>query len=206
MGCEPSIKAIIFDFGNVICKLDNGLFLQGISNYTEKSTAELNSLIYVQSDLPRQYETGLIGSHYFFESIVALCKLSITKEEFIKAYTNIFTPIPTTFELIKQLKPLYKLALLSNTSEWDFLYGIKTCGIFDRFDVVTLSYQVTAMKPHRKIFLDALAKLKLKPQECLYIDDIEEYVTASCHIGIHGVLYLSHERLVADLKRMGVLI
>lgn len=190
----------------MICKLDNGLFLQAISRHTGKSAEQLNELIYVRSDLPQRYETGLIASHYFYESIAALCELSITEDEFIKAYTNIFTPIPTTFESIKRLKPLYKLALLSNTSEWDFLYGIKTCGIFDLFDAVTLSYQVKAMKPKREIFLDVLAKLKLEPQECIYIDDIEEYVTAACKMGIHGVHYISHERLVDDLKWMGVLI
>ena len=36
------IKAIVFDFGNVICKFDNGIFTKNISKYTNKSIEEIN--------------------------------------------------------------------------------------------------------------------------------------------------------------------
>lgn len=198
------IKAVIFDFGNVICGLDNQVFLRRISHYTKKSIEELDEIIYGESGLPRQYETGLISSQQFFERIAALCALSITKDEFVKAYTDIFTAIPATFDLVKRLKPGYRLGLLSNTSEWDFEYGIRPIGIFDLFDAVTLSYEVKAMKPERKIFLDVLAKLKLEPRQCVYIDDIAEYVAAAQRLGIHSFQYKSDKRLVEDLKNLEI--
>ena len=114
------IKAIIFDFGNVICSFDNSLFISKISKHTNKSIKELNNLIYHKSNLPNLYETGEISSNEFFERITKLCELKISKDIFIEAYTNIFSPIKSTFKLIKDLKDNYKLALLSNVSEWDF--------------------------------------------------------------------------------------
>ena len=198
------IKAVIFDFGNVICKLDNNIFLRRISNYTDKPVPELAGLIYDKSNLPRLYETGLISSDSFFEGVVELCALRIKKEEFIRAYSDIFTPIPATFDLIRQLKTGYRLALLSNTSEWDFEYGIKPIEIFGLFDTVTLSYETKAMKPERKIYMDALSKLKLEPQECVYIDDIGEYAAAAREIGIHSFRYTSPEQLAVDLGSMGI--
>ena len=198
------IKAVIFDFGNVICKLDNNIFLRRISGYTEKPVPELAGLIYGKSDLPRLYEIGLINSDVFFSGIVELCALRIKKEEFIRAYTDIFTPIPATFDLVRQLKAGYKLALLSNTSEWDFEEGIKPIEIYDLFDTVTLSYEVKAMKPGRKIYMDALSKLKLAPRECVYIDDIAEYAAAAREIGIHSFRYISPEQLAADLEGLGI--
>ena len=198
------IKAVIFDFGNVICKLDNSIFLRRISGYTEKPVPELAGLIYGKSDLPRLYETGLINSDSFFAGMVELCALRIKKEEFIRAYTDIFTPMPATFDLVRQLKTGYKLALLSNTSEWDFEYGIKPIEIFDLFDTVTLSYEVKAMKPDRKIYTDALNKLKLAPRECVYIDDIDEYAAAAREIGIHSFRYISPKKLAADLGGLGI--
>jgi len=188
----------------VICTFDNNLFLEKISKYTDKSVPELTELIYIYSDLPGKYETGLISSDKFFNEIVKKCDLSIPKPEFIEAYTNIFTPIPETFDLIKDLKKNYKLALLSNTNEWDFEYGIKPsmAEIFNLFDTLTLSFEVKAMKPKREIFLDSLSKLDLKPKQCVYIDDIRRYVEAADEIGMHGVHYTSHDGLIGSLKEL----
>jgi len=198
------IKAIIFDFGNVICTLDNDIFLQKISNYSQKTVHELKEIIYVESDLPRLYETGLIGSDHFFERVVECCALDMEKRDFITAYTDIFTPIPGTFELVRKLTSSYKLAILSNTSEWDFEYGIRPIEIFALFAAVTLSFEVKAMKPDRKIFFDCLRKLRLEPQECVYIDDMTEYADAAREIGIHSFRYTGHEKLLNDLESLGI--
>jgi len=197
------IKAIIFDYGNVISALDNNLFLKEISGHSEKTLSELRELIYVKSEHPRQYETGLISSDEFFIQIKQLCGLSISKTDFIKAFTGIFTPIQSTLELIERLKPDYRLGLLSNTNEWDFKYEIEEIKVFDLFDTVTVSYKVKAMKPDNKIYLDALNKLRLQPEECIYIDDIKEYSDAASAIGIRGVHYTDHESLINSLTGLG---
>jgi len=198
------IKATIFDFGNVICNFDNNIFIERISKYTEKSKQELHEIIFNSSELMKKYETGLISSEEFFNEAVERCSLSITKQEFIKAFTDIFTPIPTTFELIKKLKKRYKIALLSNTNEWDFEYGIKTTEIFPLFDAVTLSFEVKSKKPEEKIYRDVLNKLKLKPEECVFIDDIQEFVESANKIGMRGIHYTSYEKLIESLKNLKV--
>ena len=204
---RKSLKAVIFDFGNVICKFDNNIFLKKISRFSDKSVQELSELIYSSPDnLPRKYETGLITSDEFFNAVKEKCNLSISKEDFIEAYTKIFTPIPETFDLIKKLKSKgYKLALLSNTSEWDFEYGIKPIEVFNLFDAVSLSFEVKAMKPRKDIFYDSLEKLNLKPEECVYIDDIKEYVDVANEIGIKGIHYTSPSQLKASLIELKIL-
>jgi putative hydrolase of the HAD superfamily len=193
------IKAIIFDYGNVISALDNNLFLMTIAGCSEKTLSELHELIYVKSGLPVQYETGLITSDEFFTRIKKLCGLSISKTDFIKAFTGIFTPIQSTLELIERLKPDYRLGLLSNTNEWDYKYEIEGIKVFDLFDTVSVSYKVKVMKPDKAIYLDALNKLRLEPEECIYIDDIKEYSDAASAIGIRGVHYTDHESLINSL-------
>jgi len=198
------IKAIIFDFGNVIYHFDNNIFLENISSFTDKTASELNDLIYNSTDLPGQYETGLVSSDKFFNEITRRCNLSVSKSEFINAYTDIFIPIRTTINLIRRLKSDYKIALLSNTNKWDFEHIIRTCEVYNLFDAVSLSFKVRAMKPDNKIFLDSISKLRLKPEECVYIDDIERYVTAARQIGINGIQYVSHENLISSLKKLSI--
>lgn len=198
------IKAIIFDFGNVIYKFDNNIFLHKISKYTNKSFSELNKVIYQKSNLCKRYETGLITSDQFFRKIIKCSNLKISRSEFIKTYTNIFTPIPTTIKLIKKLKNNYKISLLSDTSYWDYYYGIKSTNIFKFFDTVSLSFRIKKMKPSKKIFLDVLKKLKLRPKECVYIDDIKKYTLAAQIIGFNTIHYTSHYKLINSLKKLNI--
>lgn len=53
------IKAIIFDFGNVICYFTNEILIDRISKLSGKTKDEVFDLIYKKSDLPKKYETGL---------------------------------------------------------------------------------------------------------------------------------------------------
>lgn len=198
------IKAVVFDFGNVIYKFDNTLFLDRISHYTNLSVKELEKRIYDDSDLPEKFETGLISSDEFFKRVIKKCSLSISKPAFIRAYTNIFTPIPSTINLIKKLGENFKLGLLSNTSELDYRYGIKKIDIFPLFDAVSISFEVQAMKPSPKIFEDMVVKLQVKPRECLYIDDIASYVEAATKVGLNGIHFTSHNKLIQELQKYNI--
>jgi len=47
--------------------------------------------------------------------------------------------------------------------------------VFPLFDTVTLSFVVGENETGRNIYMDALGKLNVHPEECIYIDDIREY-------------------------------
>lgn len=199
------IKAIIFDFGNVICKFTNEILVERISHLTGKTKEEIFDLIYKKSDLPKKVETGLVSSQEFFEELSKLCGLNVTYEELKRIYSeDKFTPIEGMGELIERLRGKYKIGLLSNTGEWDFDYILKVAPIVKTFDSITTSFEVKAMKPNSNIFLDALNKLKLKPEECIYTDDILDYVEAAKEMGINAVQFNGIEKFKSDLKNFGV--
>ena len=189
------ISAVIFDFGNVICRFDNRIILQRISDRTGKSIAELQEIVHASIHLVVDYEQGLTTSHEFFRQISDLVGLNISEDEFVRLYTDKFSPIPETFELIRSLKGRYKLGLLSNTSEWDFEHGIRTTPVFPLFDAVTLSFRVHALKPAAEIYHDMLDKLKEKGEHCVYIDDLQENVLAARSIGMNAIHYQQGQNL-----------
>jgi glucose-1-phosphatase len=198
------IRAIIFDFGNVICSFDIRLFQRNLLPYTDLSLDALLQLREPVTELAVRYETGLMSSDEFFDEFVRLGRLSITQEQFIEAYTTIFTPIEGTFELVRRLKGRYILGMLSNTNEWHFVHSIRPVAIFPLFDAVTLSYEVKAMKPARLIYDDMVKKLGVAASECIYIDDLKENVDAASRLGMYGVHYTSHEALVSELRELVV--
>jgi putative hydrolase of the HAD superfamily len=198
------IKAVIFDFGNVICSFDNRTFIRKISEYSPYTEEKLFSLIYEMGSIVELYETGDIGSSEFYERMKGFCKLDMEMEDFKGAFTSIFTPIPETIDLIKRLKERYKLALLSNTNEWDHEHAIKEVEIYPLFDAVTTSYEVGVKKPDERIYINCLEKLGLEPEKCIYIDDIKAYADKASELGMEGHQYLDHEGLMEILIAQGV--
>ena len=197
------IKAVVFDFGNVICAFDNDIFLRKLLPHTDMSFEDLKEGIF-DSDLHRRYESGLVSSGEFRREVVRKGRLSISREAFFEAFNGIFTPIPSTSGLIRSLKGKYRLGLLSNTNEWHYEHYIKKVEIFPLFDSVTLSFDVKEMKPSEGIYRDALAKLRAVPEESVYIDDIEAYAEGARRVGMKGVRYVSHESLLESLRALGV--
>jgi len=199
------IKAIIFDYGNVISSVDNALFFREISKASGKREKDIRA--WTDSSLVHicEYETGLITPDEFFDRAVRRGGLALGKDEFIRMFTGRFTPIVETRDLMRKLKAGYRLGLLSNTNAWDFECEIERCDVFSLFDTVTVSFKVGAMKPDKRIYLDALNKLELSPHECVYIDDIKEYADAANDVGMNAIHYTSHDDMVEALRNLNCL-
>jgi glucose-1-phosphatase len=198
------IRAIVFDFGNVICRFDNRIILDRFAKHTGRPADELERIIYRESDITTLYESGTITSEDFFERLSSLIGLEMPREEFVQAYTDKFTPIPETFSLVRTLAGRYRLGLLSNTSAWDFERGIVRTEIFHHFSAASLSYAVRSLKPDRAIYDDMLSQLAANPGEVIYIDDIAAYVDAARALGMQGIHFLSSAQLIDSLKRFGI--
>ena len=195
------IKEIIFDFGNVICSFTNDIFIKRVSDLTGKTKDEVFELIYKKSDVTKRAESGAITSQEFYEKLSDICGLKMSYEELKEIYSkDKFTPIEGMKELIESLKTKYKIGLLSNTSEWDYDYILKTAPIVKSFDTITTSFGAGAMKPNPIIFEDALKKSQLKPEECLYTDDIADYVEVAKNMGIKAVQFTTTEKFRIDLE------
>jgi HAD superfamily hydrolase (TIGR01509 family) len=202
---DKRFEAVIFDFGNVICSFSVDSFINGLSQKAGKSKEQLMRVMPGINKLAVEYETGLVTSDEFFVRLCSLAGITISRDDFVHAYTDIFFPIDGTYALIRELKPLYKLGLLSNTNEWHYLHSIRPVEVYALFDVVTLSYEVKAMKPARAIYADMLQKLDLPAERCVYIDDLHENIVAAAKLGLHAIHFTGSERLRSELQSLGVL-
>jgi putative hydrolase of the HAD superfamily len=198
----PVIRGVIFDFGNVIAAFDVGKFLRRLEGWSGTGAETLRERIY-GSGLHSLYERGEISSGDFYREICRISGASVPEEEFAQGFTDIFTPLESTQRLIRDLRGRYRLGLLSNTNEWHFERHIRNVPVYPLFDAVTLSYEVRALKPSPEIYRDALRKLSLAPEACVFIDDIQEYADGASAVGIRGIRYEGHDallRALADLR------
>lgn len=203
LNANVMIEAIIFDFGNVICTFDRNRFLQHLVPYGKKTIRELEEAMYSEDDFD-QFEKGHLTGKEWYLLVTQKGELTLPYDYFVAAYVDIFTPIEKTHELIKKLKPNYKLALLSNTNEIHYEQYIQKTDIFPLFDAVTVSHKVHALKPDEEIFRDCLEKVSVNPTKCIYIDDIAEYVAAGSALWLHAHHYQTHEKLMRFLQEWGI--
>jgi epoxide hydrolase-like predicted phosphatase len=201
---RPAIKGVIFDFGRVLCEFDIQRFVAVAAEHSSLGADEFAARVPQTMPVAHAYEAGDLSSDQFFAEVSRIAALNMRREEFKEAYSDIFTPIESTWEVVRRLKGKYRLGLLSNTNEWHYERGIKTVPVFPLFESVTLSYVVHAMKPDPRIYRAALASMRLEPEACIYIDDLEENVTAARALGMRAFRYVSHDQLLDDLISAGI--
>lgn len=194
------IKTIIFDLGNVIVEVDRtNLFKELTANSNE--TIEYIKKAYGNSSTRRLFERGELQPKEFYNKITNELNLNMPFNKFKKIYCDIFTLNENVEKIIKKLKRNFKLVLLSNTDVWHFEYIKNKYKIIDTFDDYVLSYEVGCRKPNPLIFLKALKKAKASPFNCLYFDDILEFVYAARLLGINAFRYKNFKKLKNDLAR-----
>jgi putative hydrolase of the HAD superfamily len=97
--------------------------------------------------------------------------------------------IAQNLALVRELRPPYKLGILSNAdlSLRDRLEG--ELALHHLFDDIVCSAEVGMAKPEADIFTLAARRLGLSPEECVFVDDLDTNVEAARQVGMQGVLF-----------------
>lgn len=98
--------------------------------------------------------------------------------------------------LIRSLHARYKTGLISNAlPDARAMFASKLDG--DLFDILVFSGEEGVKKPDPEIFRRALARLAVRPEESIFVDDMPENVAAAQALGMHGIRFTSGD----DLRR-----
>lgn len=189
-----AIKAIVFDFGNVIINIDFRLTFQAFAKFSNKTEDEIIRR-FEKSQLIRRYEMGLFSDDEFFEIVRQEIGYPIDNKEIIEAWNALLLDIPAErMELIQRLKRKYPVYLLSNTNALHIAecnkllkknWGIES--VHHNFTKAYLSYEIGLWKPDEAIYHYVIDDLKLQPNEILFLDDLEANVKAAANVGIQTI-------------------
>jgi putative hydrolase of the HAD superfamily len=207
-----SIRALIFDYGNVLDHVDDPqpwLDKRAAAAAQFNMTAdEFFGLLY-NTDPWQECKRGRITYKEFWNRI--LSPLGITdpaaQDEFAaKLYEGRDWINPDMAALIRELKPHYRLAVLSNTFDPEMEYLIaETHGLKDIFDVVISSAKVGLAKPEPEIYEVTLEQLNVAAAEALFIDDMPRNTNAAEALGIPSIVFESPSQLRRELEQRGIL-
>jgi putative hydrolase of the HAD superfamily len=95
---------------------------------------------------------------------------------------------PEVAKFIKLNKNKYKFAILS-ASNSDLRPWLKDEDILDYFSLIQITSEVNLTKTDPNFYIKALEAINLKPNETLFIDDIQSYLDVASKLGIKTKLY-----------------
>ena len=198
------VRAVIFDIGRVLIRIDVGRAMKGLASGTSLSPQEFWSAI-EQDPRWKDWQEGRISARNWYLHVKQRFGGPATFEEFTEAWNLVLDPEPVfSNELFQKLSKSYRLGLLSNTDPIHVPHMESRYDFFSYFRVRIYSCAIGAAKPNPLIYREALRACRVRAEEAVYIDDISAYVEAARRLGMIGVQFQSSEQLVLALRDLGL--
>lgn len=200
------IKAIVFDYGNVLVEWNpRYVYQRFFPDDPEAMERFLHEVDFMEWNA--QQDKG----RPFADGVAALSKEFPQHAHLIQAYhdhwkDSIGEAYWGTVDIMKQLKQAgYALYGLSNWSAETFPHILEQYDFFHMFDDMVISGEVGHVKPHPEIFHILLEKIGRPAQECLFIDDSLPNIQQAHTIGFATIQFESPEQLVKALQTLNIL-
>jgi HAD superfamily hydrolase (TIGR01509 family) len=182
------IRNIIFDLGNVLISFIPSEYLKNKNYPPNIRNTIINDIFH--SEEWKKLDNGDITVSEAIDTISV--KSALKREEIALIFNlraEIMFPLDDNVRLLPELKKMgFRLYYLSNFP-LDTFEEIKSGYYFFKyFDGGIISSEVKLSKPDIRIYKFLIDQFGLIPEECLYIDDMEENVRASEIAGMSGLL------------------
>ena len=200
---SPNLRAIIFDIGRVLIRVDVARAMTGLAEGVSLSPQEVWSAL--EKD-PRwkDWQEGRMSAQDWHLHVSRRLGSKLGFEQFVEIWNRALDPKPIHGQaFLEKLGKKYRLAVLSNTDPLHVAHIEKSYGFLSLFPTRIYSCRLGASKPDAVIYKEALQACKVKAREAVYVDDVPAYAEAASQLGMRGIVFQSPEQLQSDLKALG---
>lgn len=201
------IKNVLFDLGGVVMDIER---MNCVAAFKRLGMADPEAFLgdYAQKGPFMLIEEGRISPDEFRAEIRRLLPEPVDDSRIDNAFEEFLVGIPRhRLEAIRKLRARYHTYVLSNTNP--IMWNGKIAGEFaqeggvidDYFDGVVTSFEAKCMKPAAGIFLYAINKLGIIPEETLFLDDSAANIEAAASLGFRTALVASGTDMTLILDR-----
>jgi len=207
---DSPIEVLLYDLGNVILPFNHFQIAEKLSRFSQRKKFQdppkmFSYLFDFEKGAVNGYEVGKVSSLEFFQSLREFLQLSLSFEEFISIWNEIFIEDQEVSQIILSQKGRWKLGLLSNTNPLHFDYVLAKFSIIRVFDRWILSHEAGFKKPAVEIFQKAIHWASVEPRKILFIDDMKKHVEVAASLGMQGIHFISAGQLREELSlKLGV--
>jgi len=199
------IKVILMDLGGVYFTNGKKEAIKKASKKFSLSPKKMNDAISQKSYYGGLWRKGRISEKEFAKG--ASKKLKITTEtmqDIIKIWHNSYKPHKGMRKIVRKLRENYKVVILSGNTKERVKYVDRKFKFEEEFDRVLYSFTLKLNKPKPSVFKAAVKKLRVKPENCLVVDDNKQFISAVRKLNANAILFSNPKQLIRDLKKSGV--
>jgi 2-haloacid dehalogenase len=201
---SQKIEMVVFDLGGVLFDWNPRNLFKKIFKSEEKMEHFLTHIC--NHDWNIQQDRGRL----FSEAIKERIEKFPEHENEIRAYWDrwpetLCGAMAPTVELLEDLKQAgNRLSALSNWSAETFPLIREDYDFLKNFEYILISGKEKLIKPDPAIYKLLLKRVKLKPQQCVFIDDVLVNIQGAQAVGIHGIQFHSATQVRQELENLDI--
>lgn len=195
-----TIRAVVFDIGGV-------LEITPDTGWQDKWEKRLYLTLHeIDEQLTRMGKNGALGTCSEEEWVQGLREVThmdqAQTEEFMADLWHWYlgTLNAELAAFFSGLRPGYQTAILSNSFVGAREKEQERYRFHEMTDQIIYSHEVGLAKPDKRIYALTCDRLKVQPEEVIFLDDAQPYVTAAVEYGIHGILFKENAQAIADIQ------
>lgn len=187
------MKNIVFDLGGVVVDWNPRRVLEEYPGDKELPRSLFERGFFQESWT--EFDRGVISQEKMVEEMSSFSNRPLDEcLGFVEYIKYSLVDIPKTVDLIKELSEKgYNLYCLSNMS-FEYYEYLKGREVFTYFDGQIISALEKVIKPDPEIYKRLTMHYGVKPEESLFIDDLEHNIQAAGELGFHTVLFADREK------------
>ncbi len=196
------IKAVIFDYGNVLSRTldrqpradwDNQLGLEP----GDVQQAVHNDTSWVEA------QCGRLSVEAYWIDVGR--RLGLTPRATAQLRADFYCGDHRNDELVEHIEQMrsagLQTAVLSNFS-LELRMFLAQQALVEHFDQIAISAEIGVMKPSAKAYQAVLAMLDLPAAACVFVDDLPANIHAAQALGMHGIVFRDNPSCIAELNRL----
>ena len=196
------IKNIVFDIGNVLVAFAWQDYFKGLGIVGDKFDRVVKAT--VKSEEWNEVDRGAWSEDKILAAFIN--NDPTVEEEIRKVFINIHDMLIqyeyTKGWIIDLQRKGYKVYCLSNMSHRAVLDCADSLDFLPMLDGYILSCDVKLCKPERKIYQELFNKYSLKPEECIFVDDLKANVNAAKDLGMKGIVFTNVKDVQTEIEKI----
>jgi HAD superfamily hydrolase (TIGR01509 family) len=202
-----SLRLVIFDMDDVLCRYDLGARLRALSRLTGQTPRDIRAAIWDSGFEDLADSGGIASSEAYLAQFGEKLGFPISRAQWAKARRESMVAWPDMLAAARAISQNHEIALYTNNGPMT-----REC-LPDLFpqahelfgDRAFFSYQFGTKKPDPLAYTRLLEHLGRAPSETLFIDDKLSNVKGARLAGLKGHHFTSPETFLAEAEMLGIL-
>lgn len=197
-------KAIGFDYNGVLYGVPASRFSRSVASILAITVEEFRDTYFHHNKV---FNRGNISEIELWQRILKELK----KEDMFGQVMNFVhesersaTVNTNITQLVDNLRSSgYKVGMLSNHTKKK-ADELRSLGFNKHFDEFHVSSETGFVKPEPEAFIHLAEKLKVQPNELIFVDDAKKSLSSAIDVGYTPILFESYGQLVKNLSELGI--